>query len=374
MISIRNILNRASRLAGRGASGPRHSRIRNYSLLSLIIKFNKTILVSLFVSLSAFLFIYCSSSHPGLLKESAHDDLSLEIKEALDKDDESREEAVEAEDNRGDGNEEMMQEESYQTPDLRKVISILNLAYSGERLQGVFWGETDFASTVYLSFDDGPNMTVVETDEGLKTICDTILDTLMKRDLKAVFFINGRNLEYGSPEEEYELKRVLLRMMNEGHIIGNHSYSHHNLARGPYADGQDDRQDIAREFILTQESLNRLLGFVYPLVLVRPPYAEPGRTQDLDEWLISEKQYLISLQFDSYDYAYKEDGLWNSVSLLERMNTLLTEQGNGGVLLLHELESTAMLLPRILDEVILERGYRVEGMETLLEKKYGRKS
>ncbi|MDC7232223.1 MAG: polysaccharide deacetylase family protein [Spirochaetales bacterium] len=257
-------------------------------------------------------------------------------------------------------------------PDLRNINSILNLEYPRDRLGGIFWREKDFNSTVYLSFDDGPNMNLMKGNEGFQTISDSILDTLKVHNIKAVFFINGQNLEFAVPAERDELKRVLMRMINEGHLIGNHSYNHHNLARGIYADGMNDREDIAREFNMTQAGLNDILEFVYPLVLVRPPYAEPGRSNELDLWLQSEQQYLISLQFDSYDYAFKADGNWNEVRLLERMEELLDEQPEGGVLLLHELESTAAILPGYIDKIITEKGFTTGKMEDLLIKKYGR--
>lgn len=330
------------------APGKINKKTHNYNFLSFIIRYSKSISISAFVILSGFLFVFCSTAPSGIAIEEA---IESEPPEVLN-------------------NTVSEKPDIEPEPDLRKVLSILNLDYSDQKLQGIFWREQDFDSTIYLSFDDGPNMSPLNSE----TVSDTILDVLRERNLKAVFFINGKNLKYANPAEKNELRRIILRMINEGHLIGNHSYSHHNLAKGLYSDGEHDQDDIAGEFILTQESLNNLLDFVYPLILVRPPYAEPGRTVDLDNWLISEKQYLISLQFDSYDYAYKETGYWNKETLFERMETLFSEQENGGVLLLHELESTASMLPDLLDNIILERGYAVESMETLLEKKYGRKS
>lgn len=57
----------------------------------------------------------------------------------------------------------------------------------------------------YLTFDDGPS------DNTPK-----ILDILKENNIKATFFVNGR------PER----KDTYLRIINEGHTIGNHTYSH----------------------------------------------------------------------------------------------------------------------------------------------------
>ena len=62
-------------------------------------------------------------------------------------------------------------------------------------------------STVYLTFDDGPSVGVTET----------ILDTLKKYDVKATFFIIDFDDEHIP---------ILKRMVNEGHTIGIHGYSH----------------------------------------------------------------------------------------------------------------------------------------------------
>ncbi|ERI92659.1 polysaccharide deacetylase [Clostridiales bacterium oral taxon 876 str. F0540] len=59
--------------------------------------------------------------------------------------------------------------------------------------------------TAYLTFDDGPS------DNTIK-----ILNILKENNIKATFFVNGR------PER----KEIYQRIINEGHTIGNHTYSH----------------------------------------------------------------------------------------------------------------------------------------------------
>jgi peptidoglycan/xylan/chitin deacetylase (PgdA/CDA1 family) len=60
----------------------------------------------------------------------------------------------------------------------------------------------------YLTFDDGPSSNTFE-----------ILDVLEEMDVKATFFIVGSSID-----EEGEV--CLKRMVNEGHTIGIHTYSH----------------------------------------------------------------------------------------------------------------------------------------------------
>ena len=61
---------------------------------------------------------------------------------------------------------------------------------------------------VYLTFDDGPE----------PGICEFVLDELRKYGFKATFFCRGDNAE--------QYPELLSRIINEGHSIGNHTYSH----------------------------------------------------------------------------------------------------------------------------------------------------
>lgn len=63
------------------------------------------------------------------------------------------------------------------------------------------------ATKVYLTFDDGPSSQT-----------DAILDILKEYDVKATFFVIAR--------EEEELAGAYNRIVEEGHTLGMHSYSH----------------------------------------------------------------------------------------------------------------------------------------------------
>lgn len=64
-----------------------------------------------------------------------------------------------------------------------------------------------------LTFDDGPGVTTLE-----------LLEVLERSGVKATFFLVGRHIE--------EHRHVALRALREGHLIGNHSYSHSNGREG----------------------------------------------------------------------------------------------------------------------------------------------
>lgn len=78
---------------------------------------------------------------------------------------------------------------------------------AAETLEGGFpSGEAD-GKVVYLSFDDGPSVMTAE-----------ILDVLKEKNVPATFFVIGATTERG--------KMLYQRIVDEGHALGIHSYSH----------------------------------------------------------------------------------------------------------------------------------------------------
>jgi len=72
-------------------------------------------------------------------------------------------------------------------------------------------GRGDAARTIYLTFDDGPH----------DVYTTMILDLLKLHGVRATFFINGSKLEKN--------RDLGVRMVGEGHVLGNHTYSHRSL-------------------------------------------------------------------------------------------------------------------------------------------------
>lgn len=98
---------------------------------------------------------------------------------------------------------------------------------------------------VALTFDDGPHPYYTEE----------LLDGLRDRGVKATFFVTGEHALL-HPE-------VILRMQQEGHLIGNHTYSHLQLRA-------DNREAFKEELIKTNEVLQQITG--EEILYVRPPY------------------------------------------------------------------------------------------------------
>lgn len=66
-----------------------------------------------------------------------------------------------------------------------------------------------------LTFDDGPAQYTEE-----------LLTTLKNAGHKATFFLNGNNYGY-----IYDYNSTVKRMINEGHQVGSHTWTHANIAQ-----------------------------------------------------------------------------------------------------------------------------------------------
>lgn len=98
---------------------------------------------------------------------------------------------------------------------------------------------------IALTFDDGPHPVYTEQ----------LLDGLKKRTVKATFFILGEQAEM-YPD-------IVKRIGEEGHLIGNHTYSH--LQYSPSRE-----VEFGQELVKTNEILKDITG--QEVMFVRPPY------------------------------------------------------------------------------------------------------
>jgi len=76
--------------------------------------------------------------------------------------------------------------------------------------KSLIWELNNGRKTIYLTFDDGPEPEVTPW----------VLETLRKYNAKATFFCVGKNAA--------KHPAIVKSIINSGHIVGNHTYSHVN--------------------------------------------------------------------------------------------------------------------------------------------------
>ena len=204
---------------------------------------------------------------------------------------------------------------------------------------------------IALTFDDGPD----------RRTTPRILDTLGEHDIKATFFVVGRQVEK-NPD-------LLRRIVEEGHTIGNHTYDHADMsALSP--------QQMRLELRSTQKAVDEALGYHYPMALMRPPYGDPyfGGTDALPTFrrvVREQKLFPVMWTIDPSDYLYGgyPEGVVRGVVRTDRAGR---KGERDHVLLLHDThEQTAEALPEIID-YYEKSGRKFTGVDELLTDKYAR--
>jgi peptidoglycan-N-acetylglucosamine deacetylase len=183
---------------------------------------------------------------------------------------------------------------------------------------------------IAISFDDGP--------VGEKT--DRVLDLLKEHQVQAAFFCIGKNIT----GREAQLKRIA----DEGHIIGNHSYTHH-----PFFDLFSPRR-MLHELQNMSQACKGVTG-LSPLFF-RPPFGVTN--PNLKAAVLRGRYISIGWSIRSYDTVIR-----NENRLLKKVISSLKP---GAILLLHDTqETTIQILPRLL-KGIQEKGYRVVRLDKLI--------
>jgi len=190
--------------------------------------------------------------------------------------------------------------------------------------------EEDFnKKEISLTFDDGPDPENTEF----------ILDILREKEVKATFFLLGKKVA--------KYPELVKKIYQEGHQIGNHSWTHRNFQY------LDDFQILKEEIFPASELIAELTG-TYPVIL-RPPY---GIINNKTIELLSDKQWKIVMwSIDPYDWRFEAE---------EIIRRTKRYSHPGGIILLHCTgENTVEALPVIIDFLLAE-GYIFRRIDELL--------
>lgn len=198
---------------------------------------------------------------------------------------------------------------------------------------------------VILTFDDGPD----------PNYTPQILDILKREKVPAAFFVVGLQAENNIP--------LLQRIYNEGHEIGNHTFTHPNIAT------------VSLERASTEMESTRLLIEAVTgrsTVLFRAPYnadSEPTGEDELKPIALSKEQnyYTVGESIDPNDWQIgaKADSIY--------ARTIAQYEANPekGIILLHDAggnrQATVEALPRII-QYFKSKGIQFTTVANLLGK------
>lgn len=171
-----------------------------------------------------------------------------------------------------------------------------------------------------LTFDDGPR----------RQTTSALLDGLSQRGVHATFFLIGLNVA-GNED-------LVLRMEEEGHQVGIHSYSHKVLTGLSGA-------DFYAEVGALRTLLEDILG--HDSLLLRPPYGmvDAGVSQmagcPIIQWSID-----------------PED--WSDEDTTRQVELIVSQAGDGDIILLHDIYSSSVdTALQVVDRLLAEGFYFV---------------
>ena len=181
-------------------------------------------------------------------------------------------------------------------------------------------------------------------DAGYENGCTArILDVLKAHDVPAAFFLVGNYMEKNAD--------LVRRMVEEGHIVGNHTMHHHDMSK------LSDKAAFAKELTDLEVCFKEITGKELP------KYYRPPQGTYSEENLRMAQELGYKTVFWSLAYV---DWLNNDQPTREQaFGKLLPRTHNGAVVLLH---STSATNAEILDELLSkwkEMGYRFASVEEL---------
>jgi peptidoglycan/xylan/chitin deacetylase (PgdA/CDA1 family) len=170
---------------------------------------------------------------------------------------------------------------------------------------------------IAITFDDGPH--------GPTTA--RLLDGLKERNVHAAFFLIGEEIE-GNEE-------LVKRMQAEGHLIGNHTWSHVQLTTKSDAEASE-------ELRATSSAIAAITGAEPEFM--RPPFGTISKKVEDETNMIP-----ILWSVDSLD--------WTTGNVDEIVNRVVTQAEDGAIILLHDCyESSVDAALRIID-LLQAEGY-----------------
>lgn len=212
---------------------------------------------------------------------------------------------------------------------LLPFIGFAGKLWEGDRIVEADSGSAEVITEqkkIALTFDDGPHPYYTEQ----------LLDGLKERGVTATFFVTG---EHASLHPE-----IILRMSEEGHLIGNHTYSHIQLKSSNW-------EQFKEELIATNNVIKEITG--EEVVYVRPPYGTWDKSFEQELNMVP-----VLWTIDPLDWCSD-----NVECVVARVTDKVEEND---IILLHDYyDSTITAALKIIDK-LQEKGYVFVTVEEIL--------
>ena len=176
----------------------------------------------------------------------------------------------------------------------------------------ITWRKKNTKNNVWLTFDDGPTPEVTPF----------ILNTLRKMDIKATFFLVGEQID--------RYPELFNQIINDGHRVANHTYSHINSWKSKSSVYLND--------------IEKCQKFMPGNNLFRPPY---GRITPSQIMRLKKKYQIILWDVLSWDFSL-------SISSKKVKQNVLKNTTEGSIIVFHNNEKSFSTLKKILEKTLIE--------------------
>lgn len=179
---------------------------------------------------------------------------------------------------------------------------------------------------IALTFDDGPHNECTEA----------LLDGLKERNVRCTFFLMGQNIEGN--------EALVKRMKDEGHLIGNHSFSHIQLTKA-------GEKKVC-------EAVDRTSRIIEDITGEQPQYMRPPFGDWNEELECEVDMTTVLWSVDSLDWKLK-----NKNKIVKRV---LKDAGEGDIILMHDIFPTSVDAALEIIDTLTRQGYTFVTVDELL--------
>lgn len=187
---------------------------------------------------------------------------------------------------------------------------------------------TEHRKRVAITFDDGPHYKNTKL----------LLDGLRERGVKATFFLVGNRIA-GNED-------LILQMYKDGHLIGNHTFSHANLTDIPDS-------EVMGEITKTNAVIEAITG--EKVQYLRPPcgYWNNELSQKI-------KMKTVLWTVDPKD--------WKATNVTQVVNAVMYDVEDGDIILLHDIYNSSVVAALEVVDRLLNMGYEFVTVDEILSK------
>jgi peptidoglycan/xylan/chitin deacetylase (PgdA/CDA1 family) len=179
---------------------------------------------------------------------------------------------------------------------------------------------------IAITFDDGPH----------PVYTPRLLEGLEKRGVVATFFVTGENAA--------QYPDIIKRMDKDGHLIGNHTYTHIQLTSA-------NRDKFRSELVKTNETLKQITG--KDVTFVRPPYGSWDKSFETEL-----NMFPVLWNIDPLDWCSN-----NADCVVRKVESNAEENA---IILLHDCYETSVKAAlRIIDDLTAQ-GYHFVTVDEIL--------